>query len=77
MVRSRAFTASPRGHALLDGLTECRYEEVRCTYSDQKADRGPMRRYRVAAIPGDGIGSGVIAAGLEGREARAARDGGR
>jgi len=35
-----------------------------------------MRKYRVAAIPGDGIGKEVVAAGLEVLEASAARDGG-
>jgi tartrate dehydrogenase/decarboxylase/D-malate dehydrogenase len=35
-----------------------------------------MREYRVAAIPGDGIGNEVIPAGLEVLEALAARDGG-
>ena len=35
-----------------------------------------MRRYRVAAIPGDGIGIEVVAAGLKVLEASARRDGG-
>ena len=35
-----------------------------------------MREYRIAAIPGDGIGIEVIAAGLKALEALAARDGG-
>ena len=35
-----------------------------------------MREYRIAAIPGDGIGIEVIAAGLEVLEVLAARDGG-
>src|SRR5687768_8692864 len=35
-----------------------------------------MREYRIAAIPGDGIGVEVIAAGLEVLSALAARDGG-
>jgi tartrate dehydrogenase/decarboxylase/D-malate dehydrogenase len=35
-----------------------------------------MRSYRIAAIPGDGIGTEVIAAGLEVLDALAARDGG-
>jgi len=35
-----------------------------------------MREYKIAAIPGDGIGPEVIAAGLEVLEALAARDGG-
>lgn len=35
-----------------------------------------MREYRIAAIPADGIGPEVIAAGLEALEAVAARDGG-
>jgi tartrate dehydrogenase/decarboxylase/D-malate dehydrogenase len=35
-----------------------------------------MRRYRIAAIPGDGIGVEVIAAGLKVLEVLAARDGG-
>jgi tartrate dehydrogenase/decarboxylase/D-malate dehydrogenase len=35
-----------------------------------------MRRYRIAAIPGDGIGAEVIAAGIEALEACAQRDGG-
>ncbi len=35
-----------------------------------------MREYRIAAIPGDGIGTEVIAAGLEVLRAVAARDGG-
>jgi tartrate dehydrogenase/decarboxylase/D-malate dehydrogenase len=35
-----------------------------------------MRAYRIAAIPGDGIGTEVIAAGLEALEACARRDGG-
>ncbi|GHE03221.1 tartrate dehydrogenase [Allgaiera indica] len=34
------------------------------------------RRHRIAAIPGDGIGTEVVAAGLEVLEAVAARDGG-
>jgi len=34
-----------------------------------------MKRYRIAAIPGDGIGTEVIAAGLEVLEAVAAREG--
>src|SRR6266850_7531596 len=34
-----------------------------------------MRRYRIAAIPGDGIGTEVIAAGIEALTACAARDG--
>ena len=35
-----------------------------------------MREYRIAAIPGDGIGIEVIAAGLEALEVLAGRDGG-
>jgi len=35
-----------------------------------------MRDYRIAAIPGDGIGTEVIAAGLEVLQVAAARDGG-
>jgi tartrate dehydrogenase/decarboxylase/D-malate dehydrogenase len=35
-----------------------------------------MRHYRIAAIPGDGIGTEVIAAGLEALDVLAARDGG-
>src|SRR5215831_17412362 len=35
-----------------------------------------MRRYRIAAIPGDGIGTEVIAAGVEALTACAKRDGG-
>jgi len=35
-----------------------------------------MREYRIAAIPADGIGTEVIAAGLEVLQAAAARDGG-
>jgi tartrate dehydrogenase/decarboxylase / D-malate dehydrogenase len=35
-----------------------------------------MKTYRIAAIPGDGIGTEVIAAGVEVLEALAARDGG-
>jgi tartrate dehydrogenase/decarboxylase/D-malate dehydrogenase len=35
-----------------------------------------MREYKIAAIPGDGIGTEVIAAGLEVLEATAAHDGG-
>ena len=35
-----------------------------------------MRQYRIAAIPADGIGPEVIAAGLEVLDAVAARDGG-
>lgn len=35
-----------------------------------------MRTYRIAAIPGDGIGTEVIAAGVEALTASAARDGG-
>ena len=35
-----------------------------------------MREHKIAAIPGDGIGPEVIAAGLEGLQALAARDGG-
>jgi len=35
-----------------------------------------MRKYKIAAIPGDGIGTEVIAAGLEVLQAVAARDGG-
>ncbi len=35
-----------------------------------------MRTYRIAAIPGDGIGTEVIAAGIEALEACAGRDGG-
>ena len=35
-----------------------------------------MRTYRIAAIPGDGIGKEVIAAGVEVLDALAARDGG-
>ncbi|MFL9824254.1 tartrate dehydrogenase [Rhodoplanes sp. SY1] len=35
-----------------------------------------MRDYRIAAIPGDGIGTEVIAAGLQALEVCAARDGG-
>src|SRR5215831_17574793 len=35
-----------------------------------------MRRYRIAAIPGDGIGTEVIAAGVEALAACAKRDGG-
>jgi tartrate dehydrogenase/decarboxylase / D-malate dehydrogenase len=34
-----------------------------------------MKRYRIAAIPGDGIGTEVIAAGIEALEASANRDG--
>jgi tartrate dehydrogenase/decarboxylase/D-malate dehydrogenase len=35
-----------------------------------------MKSYRIAAIPGDGIGSEVVAAGIEALEASARRDGG-
>src|SRR5262249_15378750 len=35
-----------------------------------------MRSYRIAAIPGDGIGTEVIAAGVEALEACVRRDGG-
>jgi tartrate dehydrogenase/decarboxylase/D-malate dehydrogenase len=35
-----------------------------------------MKQYRIAAIPGDGIGTEVIAAGIEALEASAKRDGG-
>jgi len=35
-----------------------------------------MRRHRIAAIPGDGIGTEVIAAGIEALQALAERDGG-
>ena len=35
-----------------------------------------MKTYKIAAIPGDGIGKEVIAAGLEVLDALAARDGG-
>jgi len=35
-----------------------------------------MKTYKIAAIPGDGIGKEVIAAGIEVQEALAARDGG-
>jgi tartrate dehydrogenase/decarboxylase / D-malate dehydrogenase len=35
-----------------------------------------MKSYRIAAIPGDGIGTEVIAAGIEALEASAKRDGG-
>ncbi|HRD79079.1 MAG TPA: isocitrate/isopropylmalate family dehydrogenase, partial [Hyphomicrobiaceae bacterium] len=34
-----------------------------------------MKRYRIAAIPGDGIGTEVISAGIEVLEALARRDG--
>ncbi|HUB45852.1 MAG TPA: tartrate dehydrogenase, partial [Acetobacteraceae bacterium] len=34
------------------------------------------RQHRIAAVPGDGIGPEVIAAGLEVLEALAGRDGG-
>ena len=36
----------------------------------------PMRRYRIAVIPGDGIGKEVIPAGLEALAAVAGREGG-
>ena len=35
-----------------------------------------MRTFRIAAIPGDGIGTEVIAAGVEVLDGCAARDGG-
>jgi len=35
-----------------------------------------MKSYRIAAIPGDGIGTEVVAAGIEALEASARRDGG-
>ncbi|HEV1999003.1 MAG TPA: tartrate dehydrogenase, partial [Xanthobacteraceae bacterium] len=35
-----------------------------------------MRTYNIAAIPGDGIGAEVIAAGIEALQACARRDGG-
>ena len=35
-----------------------------------------MRRYRIAAIPGDGIGTEVVAAGIEALDALARREGG-
>ncbi len=35
-----------------------------------------MREFRIAAIPGDGIGKEVVPAGLEVLEALAQRDGG-
>jgi tartrate dehydrogenase/decarboxylase/D-malate dehydrogenase len=35
-----------------------------------------MREFKIAAIPGDGIGKEVVAAGLEVLEALAQRDGG-
>jgi hypothetical protein len=37
---------------------------------------GQMREYKIAAIPGDGIGIEVIAAGLKVLEVLAAREGG-
>src|SRR5438270_5579714 len=37
--------------------------------------RGPVRAYRIAAIPGDGIGVEVIAGGLRALDALAAREG--
>ena len=40
------------------------------------AEETPMREYRIAAIPADGIGPEVIDAGLEVLDALAARDGG-
>jgi tartrate dehydrogenase/decarboxylase/D-malate dehydrogenase len=38
--------------------------------------RPPMKTYRIAAIPGDGIGKEVIAAGIEVLDGLAAREGG-
>ena len=35
-----------------------------------------MKTYKIAAIPGDGIGTEVVSAGVEVLEALAARDGG-
>jgi tartrate dehydrogenase/decarboxylase/D-malate dehydrogenase len=35
-----------------------------------------MKTYKIAAIPGDGIGTEVIAAGVEALDAVAKRDGG-
>ena len=35
-----------------------------------------MREYKIAAIPGDGIGTEVIAAGLKALQVLAGRDGG-
>jgi tartrate dehydrogenase/decarboxylase / D-malate dehydrogenase len=40
------------------------------------AKRPPMKTYKIAAIPGDGIGKEVIAAGIEVLDALAARQGG-
>ncbi len=50
---------------------------VRGHISPREISRGSiMREYSIAAIPGDGIGSEVIAAGLEVLQALAAADGG-
>src|SRR5579863_139829 len=42
----------------------------------ERGEENYMRRYRIAVIPGDGIGKEVIPAGLEVLKAVAARDGG-
>src|SRR3954451_10116210 len=46
-----------------------------CTPPDRQG-AGAMRRFKIAAIPGDGIGPEVIAAGLEVLQLCAERDGG-
>src|ERR687890_29976 len=46
------------------------------TWAPRSARRHIMREHRIAAIPGDGIGPEVIAAGLEVLEVCAERDGG-
>jgi tartrate dehydrogenase/decarboxylase/D-malate dehydrogenase len=43
--------------------------------ADQEPDDHPMKTYKIAAIPGDGIGKEVIAAGIEVLDALAAREG--
>lgn len=47
------------------------------SYIDVNEDRNrAMKTYKIAAIPADGIGPEVIAAGLQALEALARRDGG-
>ena len=47
---------------------------IRVLQNSPRSEESPMRTYRIAAIPGDGIGIEVIAAGLKVLEILAARD---
>ncbi len=49
---------------------------IKAADTSERRREQPMKHYKIAAIPADGIGPEVIAAGLQALEALARRDGG-